>query len=987
MFKLTSKRKKNFLKVGTNQLNRSAAFTFEVEQRLISGIDKTLAFYDAQYRKLPKGSNARLSIMMRTLDLNLEQAAYTRNQEEVRYASRWESWDAGGRKGPEPKVDSKRSDGYWRKVINQADRIMKEYPKNGEADRVIFTRAFAFSYLGRQQEAAKLYSQLVERYPNSDVSGDALTALGDFYFDRNDFNNAATHYNRSLKYKRAKRYLWAVFKLGWCAYNVGRMQESLRYWKRVVSESNQHGNTGARLKDEAMRDMVFAFAELRDIQGAIAYYRANGGETHLRPLILMLARRLADQGDFAEAIRTYKMFQQMFPTDLDAPVAQKEIVLLAFELQRVKDLWGEVERLIGMYGRDNGSWAQANKGKRKEVLETQKMVRTQAIYYPKVLHKRAQTTGTNHLHQHAKMGYQVYLKNFPSSRETVEVKFNLADIEFFLKNFRDSGRHYLEISLLGPEKAVIFDANSGKPTNIHRESSVYMVDAYARDFEPEFKKMQKTKPDFSKPPRKLTIQANNYIRACSTYVRFYPKDEKTVTTCELDVAKIFYLSGDKPKSRQYLLLVATKYPKTKDGEAAVENLIPLYADDQVKLLAIAEQLLKIPEYQKGRIGQNLRNLRQSAAKEAMAKEKDPLKRAQGFEELVKKNPTDPEADKMLYMASDNYLQAGRVASAIATYAALIERYPKSSQAPTAMLDLAQIYEKTLEFETSTRYLLMFVAANSKDKRALGASAKACDLMIALDSSQSLRVCQEFIKLDPAQAKSVYYRLMINAERAKRRADLTQIVQNFYLRLNLSPQERVIALAKLGGRDREILQQKGSMSGEALRIVAEIPMRDIPKDIAQYMQMGLVGGDINRLQKSIEAKGAALLRVKTKLDAVLKTTDSYHSSAAFYYLGLIHKDYADKLSSPPAIQGASTEDVAKQLAPQVQALLKEALEFYRRGYDLLQKFKAYHPLASKNYDGMMEITKRPMRFEDLIGRDEFYGTMMSSSLADSILRSR
>jgi hypothetical protein len=72
---------------------------------------------------------------------------------------------------------------------------------------------------------------------------------------------------------------------------------------------------------------------------------------------------------------------------------------------------------------------------------------------------------------------------------------------------------------------------------------------------------------------------------------------------------------------------------------------------------------------------------------------------------------------------------------------------------------------------------------------------------------------------------------------------------------------------------------------------------------------------------------------------------------------------------------------------VQALLKEALEFYRRGYDLLQKFKAYHPLASKNYDGMMEITKRPMRFEDLIGRDEFYGTMMSSSLADSILRSR
>src|SRR5690606_5395360 len=156
-----------------NQLTRSAIFAVEVEKKLIGGIDKTLAFYNKQYKRMSPGSEARLNILMRILDLNLEQASYVRNEEERNYDKRWTAWDLNGRKGPEPKVNTSKSYKHWREVIQQADLITKEYPRNKDADKVIFNKAFALSYVGQEKEAAKIYTQLIQAYPNSSVAGDA----------------------------------------------------------------------------------------------------------------------------------------------------------------------------------------------------------------------------------------------------------------------------------------------------------------------------------------------------------------------------------------------------------------------------------------------------------------------------------------------------------------------------------------------------------------------------------------------------------------------------------------------------------------------------------------------------------------------------------------------------------------------------------------------------------------------------------------------
>jgi len=993
------KRQKSNTGASKNKLNRSAIFAIEVEEKLIKGIDRTIAFYKKQYRRLSKGSGARLNMMLRILDLNLEQATYVRNTEERMYDKRWNAWDLGGRKGREPKLNTSKSHKHWQEVIKQSTNVMSEYPRNKSADRVIFTKAFALGYLGREKEAAQIYTQLIQTYPNSSVAGGAYASLGDFYFDRNDFRNASSNYTKALKYKRSDRYLWSVFKLGWCSYNLGRNDESLKYWKSVVSLAKSRGEQGLKLREEAMRDMIYAFAETKDVKGAINYYRANGGSQYIGTLLTLLAQELADDGNYPEAIKTFRLFQELLPTNEEAPNAQKELLLLTYELGNISDLWKELEVLSHNYG-PKSRWSAANSKDRKLVLETQKMIKEQMIYYAKVLHKRAQKTQSVALHKYAKVGYILFLKNYKGSKETTEVKFNLADIEFFLKDYQSAGRQYLEITLRGRKNAVVYDPNSGKPSsNVHKESAVYMVDAYARDFQDEFKKMKEKKPDFSKKEIPLSSRAKNYVKACSTYVKFYPKDQRLTKTCEVDIARIYYYSADKNQAKKYLWLIAMKYPTAKEGPEAVEFLIPLHKDNQKQLLEIADRLLKVPAYQKGELGEKLRALKRGAAKEAITKIKDPLKRARQYESIAKKNPRDPEADILLFKAGDDYLLGGEVPAAIGAYLLIVKKYPKSSQAQDALLNVAKLYEQRLDLAVSAAYFEAYAKKYPKDSKAKGAMAKSCDMQIATGSSKSTATCIGFATQYPNEGKQTIERLMMEAYRARRSRQLSDLITKYYLpKYKLSSNEKIIAYQKMyalgNGKSSdsrkagsailgEFKRSPKSISGEALRHVGAILFRNANASIFPYAKVKLSGGSVNRLQSSLERKGAVLVKLKSNYETVMASGDSFWSVAALHQLGVAHEQFALMLEDPPGIKGAKIEDVKKQLQPQVDAMKAEAVAYYKQAYKLIQEFKVYNEWSIKVINAFYRVNNSKLSFDDYVVTPDFIGSEISKSLVNSV----
>ncbi len=974
------------------QLHHSAAFATQVEKKLIVGIDKTTAYLEKTAKSLPPKSPQRLQILERVLNLQMEQATYVRSEEERNYDKVWKAWQAGGKKGAEPRLNTSKSMGHWKKVISQSSQILTEYPRSENADQITYNKAVALQYLGKEKDAARIFTQLIQQYPNSAIAGDAYASLGDYYFDRNDFANSKTNFVKALKYKRSKRYLWSMFKLGWCAYNLQDFKGSLAYWKQLVALAKGSNGQDANLREEALRDMVYSFAELKMIDEAIAYYRANGGTQFIGPFLTLLAQILADQGAYAQAISVLKRYQGLVPNDPGAADAQKEIISLYAAVGTMPKVWVELERYALQYG-PNSAWAKAND--KNLVLETQSDIKDQMLYYATFTHQNAIKDDNREGNLEARKGYLLFLKYYPKAREVTAVKYYLADIEYYLKDYKASGRYDLEIASLGKANAVKYVKKDDKGENIHKEVSINMVGAFVKDFEPEFKVLKKEKPDFTKP-KPISVRARNYVKACSMYVQWYPEDKERVKSCDIGVTDVYYHSGQKDNAIKYLKNVAVKYSKEKEGQNAVDSLVPIVKNDRTQLLAVANFLLKVPEYRNGKVGQDLRNIQRGAEKEDISKEGDTFKRAQRYEAQARKYPTDPDVDKLWYNAAVDYLKAGAVPQAITAYLVIVTKFPDKPQAKDSLLQVGQIYEKQLEYDKASEYYVQFAKRYPKEKESAPALASACELQIALNTAKALSTCNVLAEKDPSSAQAFTEELIEGAERAKRTEQLVTIIKTQYLnRFKLSPNQQIVAFyriyrsgsgeaAQAAAQIKQVFAQNPSaVSGEALRYVGELTYKEVEGALPRFMKITLVGGTVNDLAKSIEQKAVGLQQVEQQLGRVANTKDSYWGVAALYQLGLANENFADALSNPPAIQGASKEDVLKELAPQIAERKKVAMNWYVTAQKTVTEFKVYNDWSIRVLGGISRLSGKKLQFDDYVVTPDFLGSELAGNVTSGL----
>ncbi len=992
----TEKREVKKQEKAKSRFGKNEAILRTTEVRLISEISKAIGYLTKQSAKMPRKSPTRLEMKDRLVNLRLEAAVNLSKQEQNRYDQAWEAWDRGGRKGVEPRVDETRSKEQWQRLADDAAELLEEYPRSKNADITMFSMAIAYDFLRKEKDSARVFSQLIAKYPNSQKAGDAYYQLGEFYFNRNDFRNATNNYRNALKFRQASTYSWALFRLGWCAYNLGQYQQALAYWKQTVVVASSEGQKGVGLKEEALRDMVFAFAELRLIDPAIAYYRRNGGQKYIGRFLSLLADTFSDQGRYAEAISVLKRFQQVEPYDIEGPSTQKNIIGLYFELGKLPNVWQELERFPRLYG-PGSRWASRNGNKKPEFQEAQQLVQDQILYYAKLTHKNAQKDDNPRLNAEAIRGYNLYLKYYPKTKEVAEVKYNMADIYYFTKNFREAGRLYREIALLGKDKAIVYHAK-GKPEYVHKKAADYMLDAFFDQFEPELKVMLKVKPDFKKSPRVLSADAKNVINACAIHQKFYKEDKKAVRSCDILLTEVYYRSGNKNLALKYLWHLAKTYPGTKEGDGAVENIISMYADDKKGLEKAIAEIRKIPAYRTGKIGGKLKELEFGVAVDVAKSEKNACNRAKKYEELYKKDPKSSEATALINNAGVDYVACGKIDEGIAAYMIVIRQFPQSPAAKSALSLVAQLNENKFDLVRAAGFYTEFYKRYPKEKEALAALAKACEIQAAVAITTAVATCLNFAQFDQENAKVVFFRMMRAAFATADSARIASLISTMDARFKMSPEEKILAYSMLmragNGQNSYSAQasqvilatyQKsgGNVQGEALRSVGSILFRQANPIMARFKQIRLRGGTVDSLQGSIKEKVEALGAVQQAFDQVLAAKDAYWGVAAFYQLGYARELIADDLENPPQVQGATKAEVAGALAKDAKEAREGAAKFYRQALDSVQKYIVYNEWAAKALSGLARNAGKPVSFDDLIVKPDFIGAEVPGSVASAV----
>lgn len=991
--KKQAKSKRELAEGKGNRVRRGEIEAAALEKALGGAIGKESAYMEKLLPKLGKTSAQRPEILRRLIENYHQQSILTFFKESRAYDAAWEKWDKGGRRGSEPMFSQRQSKVWTSKVIQRAQQYITEYPKGKAIDEAYFQVAYALDQMGDTQSAASYYSQLVAKFPNSKRVPDAHYALGEFYFAKLDFKKALTAFSQVTRFTRAPIYPWAVYKIAWCYYNLRDYANARGSFQRVVSLASQGGaeltpGGKIRLKEEALRDLVLVFAELEDIDGAEKYYASVGGEKYYGEMLMRLADILRERGEYDKSVVVLKRFLARNPYNIKAAEIQIQIVDTSNLKVDKKLLWQEMSYLLKNYS-EGTPWAQRNAND-KDFKDSLEQVHTVAITYPKKQHAQAQKDNNKYLFAQAEIGYGLYLQSFSKRPESLEVRFHLAEIQYQQNRYRESAKNFWAITQLG---------NDPKKNPYFQKSATYLLSASFLEVEKEMKALRAKPAKLKQVAIPMSPDFTEYVRVCDAFVKWFPKD-KAVLDCQVDTAEIFLKHNRYAEAEKRLTIIATDYSNRKEGQTAAEILLWLNADDNRKLMAVADTLWKIPAYQKGELGKRIRDLKQANRFVEIAnveKSGNNKKAAEEFEKLAREGGA--EADKAWYNAGVNYRTAGDTNKASEAFAMVYTKYPKSPQAADSMAAVIEMSEARLQLDKAANVSTQFLARFPQDKRAAVIERETCFLFDALNNvQQAQKTCSDAIKKGGQNAADAAKSLADMYERNNRYADFVRIVDTNIMQVVRNPTDQIIYLgraadaerrsgraAAASAREAKIIsiysQNRSAVQGQALSVVAEIEYQKHAPVLQKFRNTRLEARkpDGSDLQASIVAKQNLLQQVEQSYKRVVAIGDAEWGVASLYTIGYAYEVFGKDLQNPPMPPGTPPDAVAKlkgQLAGLGKPIELKSGEFYKEAAGAVSKFGVYTEFSQKTSVALSRIFPAENRkLDEWVPEAVFVGTQL------------
>ena len=393
--------------------------------------------------RIPEGER-KADLYFQLAELWWEKSRYVSLQEVKRYDDAFSEW-MKARKGDEPKASTRESDAYRKEALKVYQVILKDYPTYPRKDEVLFVVAYNLYEAGGKAEAIQSYNTLVKQYPQSRFVPDAYVQMGEHYFQSNDLTRARAAFEKAAAYKLPKLYPFAIYKLAWCDYNAQEYNRSIARFKEVISYSEaQADKIGPRdriqLKNEALKDIVLAYAQIDAIDTAIAYLKEKGGDKAL-DYVNKLAATFFDTGKFDQAIRVYRQLETEAPAHVRAPAWQQKILLAYDKLNKRDRVVSEIKRLVADYG-PQSAWARANKDQKGALAEAADLAESALRELVQDYHQEAIKTKSVATYKLARDIYRQYLETFPEAETAYSMRFYYAEILYALEEWDPAADQY-----------------------------------------------------------------------------------------------------------------------------------------------------------------------------------------------------------------------------------------------------------------------------------------------------------------------------------------------------------------------------------------------------------------------------------------------------------------------------------------------------------------------------------------------------------------
>ncbi len=631
-------------------------------------------------------------------------------------------------------------------AVNQYTQIVQKYRDYPRTDEVLFFLAHNLMDLNEEKKALIAYGKLVKDYPKSRFVPDAYLAFGEYYFNnskgrRDWLLKALEAYKSAANYPESAIYGFALYKQGWCHFNLTDYARAMDLFKATVLYGEFTGSAalekqgGAKGKStlirEARNDYVRAYerANLQPQNAKENFSTVASNPDDRFGMMELLANLYYDAGKDTEAALAYSFLIKEKPLIAKTPDWQSRIVDCVLRAGNKKQTVAQIRKLVKVIGDVEASGNVKTDADKKHMASAKDRSERTLSNIAVNWHNEGRKTRDDDTFEFANEVYGDYLTLFPDNKKSYDLRFYWGELlNDYLRKYPEAEQQYTSV-VTQDGKAIDAKQKPGKWLPNAAFNAVYAADEVVRraeqkgELKPPSGADLKTVVPFA-PQRKLLIDA------CERYLKYLPKGEKRVEIA-YRAARLYYdhHKYDEAVFRFSEIALTSPDHKFDNGDRAGEiaaNLVldsynalgdykkvnewarRFYANDKLASGKFKDELAKVIEQSSFKLVSQLEEKKEYAAA------------AQAYLDFVKDFPKTQIADKALYNASTDFYKAHMLERALAAREQLFRNYPQSPLVPACQLANAEGYEAIGDFEHAANAYELYVSGFEKQ---LGPAAK------------------------------------------------------------------------------------------------------------------------------------------------------------------------------------------------------------------------------------------------------------------------
>jgi len=646
----------------------------------------------------------------------------------------------------EKKKEYRKIEDMWRnKAIDMYNQIITEYPRYPDRDEIYFYLGGSLWDLRRFKEALKIYRRMIKEYPNSKYIPDAYLAFGEYYFDNAKLNKALMGYKKVAEYKEAEIYPYALYKQGWCYYNLHEWDKAKEMFQSVVYlydiETEVTGKK-IEIRKEALNDFTLTYSHHGSASAAPRVFkRLAPKEAHT--LLINLAGMYFADGQDKKSILLYNYLIKTEKCSAEVPFYQGRVVDCASRVGNKRYTVREVRKLIDLFRDVKKCIAKPSAKEKERLKEARELAEVTLRKLSSIWYKEAKETKQKETFEYAGEMFGDYLHLFPNSPDAYDMRFAYSELLFHrLGKYGRAASEYAKVVAMDlawlkkhkkcPPRGAAPDPKAKDKAGAKAKRSppcTYLCDAaykgvlaHREIMKKERKKERKRKKEKKKGGKAAIPKSKRrFIQAAEIYLDHCPKDQD-LCSVKFDIAKTYYdynhydvavrrfdevvrdCTGDELAEYAANLVLDTFNIK-QDWDNLNKYSRKYYANPTLmknqKLKTFLQKL--IPQIAFKRIGEmegKLNQKRKKAGKPPLSATRMGYTVARAYIKFVREFPKHDLADEALFNSSVKFEQAERLDLAKKARKKLINEYPTSDLVPGTIFNLAENHERMTEFDAA-----------------------------------------------------------------------------------------------------------------------------------------------------------------------------------------------------------------------------------------------------------------------------------------------